>query len=503
MVVAQGSSANRGATAGGFVALPFGHVGNGHLAFRAEGSARTGGDLRTPVGVLGNTDLRTYNGAASVALVGERGHAGVSYRAYANDYGIPGGFVGAHPNGVDVRMRRQMVRAEGGAPLPQRRVGHAGARYPTGERARRGRVHRLRSPRDRGVGSVGTRFDQQLGQADLLVRHGEVGAVTSGALGARVQARGIVTGGSLRTPSTDDYGAAVFLVEEAALGRVRLQGGLRYDWARYEPRERAFVRVGDDRFPTDPRTFGAFSGSLGALLEAGYGVQVGASLARAYRTPDINELYSDGPHLAAYIYEVGNPRLGRETGVGADAFVRLTRGAVRGEVAAFRNALSGYVYPRNTGLLGRQGGARSSSSPGATRCSRVSTARPSGRCRARWSSKALPPTCAACCRARPTRSPPTRGSGLPHARARAPCRSCRRSTAGSARVRAAALVRRRRRARHRAPGATRRLRDTDRRLRRGRPHDGRAPASSARSCTRSRCASTTCSTRSTASTCRA
>jgi iron complex outermembrane receptor protein len=158
-------------------------------------------------------------------------------------------------------------------------------------------------------GAVGTRFDQQLGQADLLVRHGEVGAVTSGALGARVQARGIVTGGSLRTPSTDDYGAAVFLVEEAALGRVRLQGGLRYDWARYEPRERAFVRVGDDRFPTDPRTFGAFSGSLGALLEAGYGVQVGASLARAYRTPDINELYSDGPHLAAYIYEVGNPRL--------------------------------------------------------------------------------------------------------------------------------------------------------------------------------------------------
>jgi iron complex outermembrane receptor protein len=175
-------------------------------------------------------------------------------------------------------------------------------------------------------------------------------------VGARVQARGIRTGGSLRTPSTDDVSAAAFLVEEVALGRVRVQGGLRYDWARYDPRERAFVRVGDESTPTDPRTFGSASGSLGALVDAGGGVQIGAGVARAYRTPDFNELYSDGPHLAAYTYEVGNPRLGEETGVGVDVFARVTRARFRGEVAAFRNALAGYVFPRNTGLLGRQGG---------------------------------------------------------------------------------------------------------------------------------------------------
>jgi iron complex outermembrane receptor protein len=359
MAVAQGSSVNRGATAGGYVAAPFGHLGGGHLAFRAEGSARTGGDLRTPVGPLRNTDLRTYNGSASLALVGERGHAGVAYRAYANDYGIPGGFVGAHPNGVDIRMRRHTVRAEaerrftngdgnGAVPrvfgLPWSSVRATAAYTDYGHRELE------------ASGAVGTRFDQRLGQGDLLARHAAVGPFTSGAVGARVQARGVVTGGALRTPSTDDVNAAVFLVEEVALGRVRVQGGLRYDWARFTPRERAFVRIGDESIPTEPRTFGSASGSLGALVDAGGGVQLGASVARAYRTPDFNELYSDGPHLAAYTYEVGNPRLGEETGVGVDAFARLTRGRLRGEVAAFRNALSGYVYPRNTGLLGRQGG---------------------------------------------------------------------------------------------------------------------------------------------------
>jgi iron complex outermembrane receptor protein len=356
IAVAQASSVNQGATAGGVVAMPIGHLGGEHLAVRAEGTARTGGDLETPVGRLRNTALRTYSGSASLGLVGERGHTGASYRYYGTDYGIPGGFVGAHPNGVDVRMQRHTLRGE------------AERRFADGGGQRRVLGLPLASVRltaaytDYGHreleagGAVGTRFDQRLGQADLLARHAAVGPFTSGAAGARVQARGIATGGALRTPSTDDLNAALFVVEEAALGRVRLQGGVRYDWARYAPRSRAVVRVGDQAIPTDPRTFGSASGSLGALVDVGGGAQLGASVARAYRTPDFNELYSDGPHLAAYSYDVGNPRLGEETGVGVDAFARVTRARFRGEVAAFRNALAGYVFPRNTGLLGRQGG---------------------------------------------------------------------------------------------------------------------------------------------------
>jgi iron complex outermembrane receptor protein len=350
---AQGATVNRGTTAGGFVAAPVGHVGGAHLAARLEGSARNGGDLRTPAGTLRNTGLRTYGGAAALALVGTRGHAGVSVRGYGNDYGIPGGFVGGHQNGVDVRMRRTAVRAEA-----ERRFAGAGARVLgvplTSARLTAGYTdygHRELE----ASGRVGTRFAQRLGQADLLVRHGAAGALASGAVGARVQLRGVSTAG-VRTPSTDDVSAAAFVVEEARRGRVRVQGGLRYDYARYEPRELEFVTVGEVRTPTRPRAFGAVSGSLGALVDAGAGVQVGASAARAYRTPDFNELYSDGPHLAAYTYDVGNPRLGRETGLGGDLFVRVERPRLRAEVAGFVNGISGYVFPRNTGLLGRQGG---------------------------------------------------------------------------------------------------------------------------------------------------
>ena len=339
---AQGASVNRSATVGAAVTAPL-----GPLAVRAEGSARTAGDLRTPVGALRNTALRSYNGALGASYVGRDGHAGGSYRFFENRYGIPGGFVGAHPNGVDVEMRRHTVRAEGDlhhhvGPFADVRAVAAVTDYDHAEREASGRI--------------GTRFGQVLAQGEVVARHEGLGRLAQGAVGTRVQFRDVVTGGSLRTPSTQDVSLAGFVVEELGAGPLRLQGGFRYDWARFAPREREFVVVREERIPTLPRTFGSFSGSLGVLWAPSEALRVGGSVARAYRTPDINELYSDGPHLAAYSYDVGNPRLGDETGVGTDVFVRWTRPRLRAEVAGFANRLSGYIYPRNTGEIGRQGG---------------------------------------------------------------------------------------------------------------------------------------------------
>jgi iron complex outermembrane recepter protein len=195
---------------------------------------------------------------------------------------------------------------------------------------------------------------------DAIWRHAHAGPLSLGAVGVRGQLRDIHTSGSLRTPSTRDYSLAGFAVEEMRAGPVRLQGGLRYDWARFEPLEPATIFVGGRYVPVRPRTFGSVSGSLGGLLTVSEGVRVGASIARAYRTPDFNELYSDGPHLAANSYDVGDPDLDAEAGFGIDLFVRLQHDRLRGEVALFRNALDNYIFPSSRGRaeLGRQAAPR-------------------------------------------------------------------------------------------------------------------------------------------------
>jgi iron complex outermembrane receptor protein len=173
----------------------------------------------------------------------------------------------------------------------------------------------------------------------------------------QTQYRNVTTAGALKTPSTRDYSAAAFMVEEWERGVMHLQAGLRYDWSRIEPRETdASVTVNGVEIPSRPREFGSVSGALGALLHASQAVQVGASVSRAFRIPDFNELYSDGPHLAAYSYDVGNPRIGQETGLGMDLFARVSHSGLRAEGAVFRNRMHGFIFPRNTGEIGPQGG---------------------------------------------------------------------------------------------------------------------------------------------------
>lgn len=343
MLSLEGSTVNGGLTGGGY-----GTVGVGRLALRGEASVRDAGDLRTPVGDLVNTGLRTYNLSGGAAITGDWGHAGASYRWFDSRYGIPGGFVGGHDHGVNIDMQRHMVRADA------ERHGELAGGLLSSVRATAAFTHYEHAEEEES-GEVGTFYGQDLAVFDAVARHDALGGLTQGAAGVRAQWRDVVTRG-VRTPNTRDWSLAGFLVEELGRGPLRVQGGVRYDWSRYEPQHEAFVNVGGTRVPTRARSFGAFSGSLGLLWQPIEWVSVGGSAARAYRTPDFNELYSDGPHLAANSYDVGDPRLKKETGVGLDAFVRLRRERLQVEVAAFRNTLDDFIYLRNTGKIGRQGG---------------------------------------------------------------------------------------------------------------------------------------------------
>jgi iron complex outermembrane receptor protein len=337
VLTAQVTSVNRGGAAGGYV-----NGAIGGIAARAEASARFSGDVHTPDGVLINTDARTWNVSGGAAGIGTWGHAGASYRYYHNDYGIPGGFIGGHDHGVDIEMRRHTVRGQMEL--------HPGEGKLFSTLEANGLFTKYDHVELEESGSVGTRFAQKLFSGEAIARHGAGGPLAEGAIGFRGQYRDITTGGSLRTPSTYDYTLAGFIIEELGTGALRAQLGARWDWARSVPRDTsAFINVGGERVPVRERSFGSLSGSFGLLYRLHDDVRLGASVSRAYRTPDFNELYSDGPHLAANSYDVGDPSLEEETGIGVDLFARVTRERISAELAGFANQLSNYVFPSSRG----------------------------------------------------------------------------------------------------------------------------------------------------------
>lgn len=323
---------------GGSVETTFGLTE--HVPLRLEVSRWASGDLKTPVGILEGTETGTWSTSAGSSWVDEWGYAGGTFRFYRNDYGIPGGFTGGHTSGVRVEMQRaatrlrSVIRPRGRFESIEIDAGYTWYRHEEIE------------PPD----ILGTLFRRQTVSGETLARHSGWGPFSSGAVGARTSWESFGFGGALHTPDSRRTTAAVYVLEEISLESVRIEAGLRYDRVQVRPlQEDPSSEIGHIR----ARTFGAASGSLGVLANLTEQLAVGASVGQAFRTPDVNELYSEGPHLAAYAFEVGNPSLDTERGTGIDIFARFVGSGFNAETTWFRNSIAGYVFPLETGELSR------------------------------------------------------------------------------------------------------------------------------------------------------
>jgi iron complex outermembrane recepter protein len=347
----QLESVNRGATAGVAAFAPV-----GRFAIRAEASGRQAGDTRTPLGMLESTGIEGHNLGLGASVIAGWGFAGVAARVNRMDYGVPGEFLGqripgAHEGGVDIETERRSLRLEaahltGLGVFNALELSASLTHYLHDEiegRAADGRPY------------LGARFDQVSGGVDLSLRHEhrpDFPLLQGGALGFEYRGKDLrAQGSSPGTRSATETGFAFYIYEELAIRPFRLKGGVRYDHARIEPYHDDPIYIGDRAVPVRARSFGSVSGSVATLLDLTPAWTVGLNLARAFRRPAIEELFSDGPHLADFSYDIGNPELEPEVGLGGDLFLRATLPRLHMEVSAFANRMSNFIYYQATGEL--------------------------------------------------------------------------------------------------------------------------------------------------------
>lgn len=330
--VLQGQSVNDGVAGGFSMEAPA-----GGFVVRADGSIRNSGDVSTPVGVLGNTFLTTGNGSFGASRIGPWGYAGVSGSYYKSRYGIPGGFVGAHPHGVDIELSRRHLKAKG---LLLDRI----PRLPHLEFE--GLFSRYYHQEYEASGTLGIEFG-------VLSYYGRLVSRTHTRRGNRLTSlwagyRDYASAGLTFTPNTREWTAAAFQYQDIKLRSLSLQGALRYDIRFVLPRDAGEdTRAGRIR----NRTLGDFSGSLRLYRRFGGGFSAGIGGMRSIRIPGIEELFSTGPHLAAYAFEIGNADLSIERGLGVEAFAEYRSERFSGSLTAYHNHVRDYIYPRNTGQL--------------------------------------------------------------------------------------------------------------------------------------------------------
>ncbi len=357
-VASQFETVNPG---GGLSAVALTPVGGLPLALRAEASFRQMDPARTPLGPLERTDLRSWNGSLGASWVPDWGFVGAAVRAYDNVYGVPGEFdgvliPGGHPGGVDIEARRNTARFRAAYLRP---LGFFESVEADGAVVRY--LHDEIEATLDGRPVLGARFRQTSAEANLTARHDHTlhdhngdALRAEGAWALGFQLRDLVTGGaSPGARSGDDLGLSAMAYEEVARGPLRFQGGLRFDHRRLTPRSTAPIVVRTQARQivktVEPRTFNAFSGSVAFLAEVAPEWTAGVNVARSTRVPSMEELYSDGPHLADFSFDIGSPDLAPERGLGVDLFVRGGGDRVNLEAALFANRVSGFIYYAQTG----------------------------------------------------------------------------------------------------------------------------------------------------------
>jgi len=285
-------------------------------------------------GTLENSSLKMDSIGIGASYVGAQGFIGFAVSQSASDYGVPGGH-GHHEEEEDADTEEE---EEGGVRIDMRQT-----RYDL-EAVLDNPVPGLQQIKTRwayndyehdeveGNGDVGTRFNNNELEGRIDFLHAPI-ANWNGVVGLQYRDKDFSAIGeeAFVPPATLDS-VAVFALEKGDFGRWHLELGARYE------KQEVKTDVGTRAEHT------AYSLSAGASWEYTEGYQLGLSVTRAQRAPTIEELFSDGPHLATTTFEVGNPSLDEETSTNIDLYWHKTAGQFTFSANFFYNQIDDFIF---------------------------------------------------------------------------------------------------------------------------------------------------------------
>lgn len=351
------STVDDGTEAAGGFDVDLGKAGAGNFVFHGEGFYRKADDYKIPgfaesarlraaeeaggeepgeeaFGVVANTSLETKGGAAGLSYVFDTGFIGIAGTAMNTDYGVPGHSHEGEEGGVTIGLKQRRIDLDGEIDADflffkksKLRVGYADYTHseiePTGE--------------------IGTVFANEgvEGRLEFVEKTSTIGgAELNGAIGFQWKIRDFsAIGDEAFVPPSKSRQLGFFALKELSAGPFRFELGGRYEATRHTVDDLAITR-----------TFDAFSVSAGIGYQPNDIVFLGVTGLRTERAPSTEELFSNGPHLAAGVFEIGDPALGKETARGVEATARIGDESLSFAINGFYTSYKDFIFENATGL---------------------------------------------------------------------------------------------------------------------------------------------------------
>ena len=305
------------------------------FVINANVNGRTSLDIHTPQGVIKNSYTNTYSTTLGLSYVQDWGYIGSSLSYYDSNYGLPPDPAG-HPNGVDIDMQKMQYVLKGEYVIDRDFLKVWETDFS---------INNYNHIEFESNGSIGTEFGLVTTNLRSYVSHGELGVLEKGTMGISAEIEDYAVFGA-STPNSNSYSFGAFIVEERDFNDLHLEAGLRFDFVRNAPKQDdPSSNIGNIR----ARDFSALSSSFSAIYPLNEQIIVGATVLNSFRAPSLEELYSEGPHLASYSFEIGNPDLGAERGLAKELFLTYNNRFTVVEAAVYHNGFSNYLYAQDTG----------------------------------------------------------------------------------------------------------------------------------------------------------
>jgi iron complex outermembrane receptor protein len=333
-VAVQGESVNPGGAFNAGVVAPL----SSSVAINVRGGARHTDDIKVGGGdTMFGTSTRSWNALVGLGIVKDQAQAGLALKAYDFNYGLPAetpAAAGVRIDGHRYELAGRLAVNTGWTAIGQLRFDGTAQDY----------AHQELAP----DGSVGTAFKLKTETASLTAPT-HLGRI-SGTIGLQgLFKQYSATGDEALTPAANSSSGGAFLFQEFPLNAAteadvesgaRLQVGARYDAYRIES------MAGVAKFgPGRTVDLTNFSGSLGVTIPVSSHVTLSGSVARAFRAPTVEELFSNAVHEATGSYEYGNPNLQPEHSLGVEGVLRIEVARLSGQFAAYANKVQNYVAP--------------------------------------------------------------------------------------------------------------------------------------------------------------
>ena len=331
-----------------------GHAGA--MAWHLDGFKRDSGDIEIPgfatadaadrpedeeKGRVVNSDGEAEGFAGGLSWVGEQGFVGASVSRYETTYGLPGPEEGEEEEEGEAGAEEELIAPGPFIELEQTRVDVKGAWRFDGfleslrfKMAHNDYQHQEIEP----TGEVATTFENDAWEGRVELVHAPLGNLR-GALGVQMTDRDFsAIGAEAFVPATDSQSVGVFLLEEVAFDSGLIEFGARVETTEHKPE--GGLRAYDET---------AVSAALGLSWDFAQGYDLKANLSRSERNLSLEELYSNGAHLATGLFEVGllaNGEAGVEEEIAnnLDVAIHHHGETVDWHVGVFYNDIADYVF---------------------------------------------------------------------------------------------------------------------------------------------------------------